>query len=87
MIYLVGFICFYAGYCLGVYLMRKVLNDYKEIHRLEAEQNKVKDLHKFGVNSMFLDGLKKNDPHVIKTLEYGAKIIIEMEQDVKENTV
>lgn len=42
MIYLVGFICFYAGYCLGVYLMRKVLNDYKELHRLEQELHERK---------------------------------------------
>ena len=37
MIYIICLVCFFTGYCLGVYLMRKVLNNYKEIHRLEIE--------------------------------------------------
>ncbi len=58
--------------------MRKVLNNYKEIHRLEAEQNKAKDIRLI---------MKEIDPHVIKSLEYGAKVIREMEQNIKENTI
>ena len=37
MIYLVGFICFYAGYCLAIFLMSKILNSYKEIYKTEEE--------------------------------------------------